>query len=218
MSSEPPPAKKPRKQRENVFPDDLQPWKDSRGIDTFSTNNAEETSALWELAFNQFGGKPANQVFWKAKREETRADGSTRRLYYCAYHYDHKCLFRVCTIGKPDTKTSQILVGRKGHDHSTVHVKRTYKSAVVTAVQSSTCLEKKGSMKLLKAASKTHDMTSDEQFSLYRHIQRLKVKVTEERLQTAAVAIMELGKAYETTVAAKRSRNTGKRRQRLPTR
>jgi hypothetical protein len=184
MSAEPPPPKKPRKQWEDVFPCDLQPWKDSRGIDTFLTN-AEETSALWELALKEFGGKPANQLFWKAKREETRSNGSIRRLYYCAYHYDHKCLFRVCTIWKPDTKTYQIFVGSKGHDYATVHVKRTYKSAGVTAVQSSTCLDK-GSMRLLKTASKTHEMTTDEQGSLYRHIQRLKNKVTEARLQTGS--------------------------------
>jgi hypothetical protein len=50
-------------------PIDLQPWKDSRGNETFFTK-AEEISALWELASKEFfGGKLANQVFWKANEK-----------------------------------------------------------------------------------------------------------------------------------------------------
>jgi hypothetical protein len=91
---------------------------------------------LWELATEEWNGSPVNGAFFHRKDTKYRKKSNTLRTrWYCTFHKQCNCLYRVATIEDCDSKLAQIFIGSIPHvDHSVNKFKRALPLQIKTLV------------------------------------------------------------------------------------
>jgi hypothetical protein len=176
---EAPAVERVRKKRDQDVFKNVSFWHNDAGNCVFESGE-ELDKALWELAKLNFQGNKANNLFWISKQGWVKRKRSNdwRMVYYCKYHYQSHCNFRLEVL-KDAQENFTIRVGKTTHtDHNVNTLKSDVPHQVIaTAISSPSALKLSGPKTLTrKATSAGISLDEDVQRKAARKIEYLSKK------------------------------------------